>query len=220
MAHRKNLVVACAFFVLSGVSLANAGEIAACPSFEAMWSGALQEEHIAAIREDLVQTIIKTAEDEAPYRLLNVINWKVGDNSDFILSSPSFGKLGKMHKYVSSDEGETLWVTQDIDLSSQKEKIEAQIRKSDGVVIKMLRNGKPQELPKDQPDVREQKNTEVTVPAGKFKAVYLLIDTKDVKGLELWANPKDTVMEGTLKQIAPTSMMTIQIELEKFAHAK
>ncbi len=219
MAHRKILAVACALFASLNVSIATADDLGYCPGFEVL-PETYSDEQIASLGDELTQSIVKAAEDEAPFRLLNIINWKEGDSSDFVLSSPSFGKLGKMHKFVAKDEGPTLWVTQDIDLSQQKEKIETQIRKSDGAVLQILRNGKPQEVPKDKPVVKEQEYVEIKVIAGKFKSMHITADTKDVKNLQIWANPKDTVMEGTLRQIVPTSTMTLHLELEKFKKAK
>lgn len=170
----------------------------------------------AALFSILASTLVgpTSLQDISPQ---DMINWKVGDEATFSVSGGMFGKLGTLYKAVTKDEGDALWMVQDMDMKSQREKVEILIRKSDAVVLRVIRNGKEQELPKEEPPkIRKQETTRITVPAGKFDCAYVLLDTKDVKGLEIWANPMATPMEGTLKTTIPTQMMKVTMVLETF----
>ncbi len=143
------------------------------------------------------------------------IEWKVGDQADFILNLGGFGK-GTLKKSVTQDQGDSLWIVQDVEILFQKQKVEILLSKVDGKILKMLVNGQEQEVPNDSIEIISQEYTEVTVPAGKFEAVYIVAKTADAPKIEVWINPRDTVMEGTLKQITQTQGITMTMELKSF----
>ena len=147
---------------------------------------------------------------------LDLINWKVGDQAQYDVKAGSFGKLGTMTKAVTKDEGTAIWVTQNMDLMIQKQKVEVLMNKADGKVLKMIVNGKEQAAPTDEIEIISQDYTEVTVPAGTFKAIHVVAKTKQVEHLEVWANGRDTVMEGTLKQTMKAQGTDIGMELTSF----
>jgi hypothetical protein len=146
----------------------------------------------------------------------DVINWKVGDTANFDVKVGSFGKLGTSVKSVTKDEGAALWVTQTMDLMVQKQKIEILINKADGKVLKTIVNGKEQNQPEDEIEIISQDYVDVTVPAGSFKAIHIVAKSKQIDHIEVWANPRDTVMEGTLKQAVTAQGMDIVMELTSF----
>jgi hypothetical protein len=164
--------------------------------------------------QDQIKALVTTV---AP---LDLINWKVGDNAQYDIKVGSFGKMGTMTKAVTKDEGASIWVTQDMNLTIQKQKIEMQINKADGKVLKTIVNGQEQALPDDKVEIISQDYTEVTVPAGTFKAIHIVAKTKQVDHVEVWANPRDTVMEGTLKQAMTAQGMDIVMELTSFKRAQ
>ncbi len=146
----------------------------------------------------------------------NAIDWKVGDKQTYNVAASQFGKLGTMTKTVTKDEGTALWVRQNINLSIQKEVLDVLYNKADSKVLKMLRNGKEQQLPDDTIEIISQDYTDITVPAGTFKSIHIVAKSKQVSHLEVWANPRDTVMEGTLKQAVSTQGIDIVMELTSF----
>ncbi len=148
----------------------------------------------------------------------DLINWTVGDTAEYEVSAGAFGKVGKMVKSVTKDEGQALWVKQDMDMQIQKELIEILIRKSDGKILKMLRNGQEQAVPDQSIEIISQDYTEITVPAGKFKVLHIIAKSKEISKIELWANPKDTVMDGAIKQSISTGFVDISMELSSFKH--
>lgn len=149
--------------------------------------------------------------------LLNMINWKVGDRMDYSVSIGAFGKLGSMFKTVSKDEGNALWIHQEIDLKIQKQVVDMLISKADGKILKLIQNGKETEIPNDKLEVISQDYGKVTVPAGTFDAIHIIAKTQQVSKIELWANPAETAMDGALKQIMATQMGDITMELLKVA---
>jgi hypothetical protein len=147
---------------------------------------------------------------------LDLINWKVGDTASYDVKVGSFGKLGTSKKFVAKDEGTALWIEQHMDLMIQKQKIEILINKADGKVLKTIVNGKEQNTPEDPLEIISQDYEEVTVPAGTFNAIHIIAKTKQIERIEVWANPRDTVMDGALKQAVKAQGMDIVMELTSF----
>ena len=149
---------------------------------------------------------------------MDLINWTVGDTASFNVSAGAFGKVGTMVKSVTKDEGKALWVQQDMDLQFQKQKVEILIQKSNGQILKMLVDGKEQKIPDQNIEVISQDYTEITVPAGTFKVLHIVAKSKEASKIEVWTNPKETVMDGAVKQIISTGFVDITTELTSFKH--
>jgi len=150
---------------------------------------------------------------------MDLINWKVGDTASYDVKVASFGKIGTNVKAVTKDEGTSIWLTQDMNLSGQKQLAEAQISKADGKILKLIVNGKEQAIPNDPIEIISQDYGEVTVPAGTFQCIHIIAKSKQVSKLEAWMNPRDTVMDGTIKQIAQTQLFPLTMELTSFKRA-
>lgn len=143
---------------------------------------------------------------------LALINWKVGDSADYQITA-IFGKVGTMHKEVTKDEPNGLWITQSTSLAGQEEKVEAMIDKDTGKVLKIVRNGKEETTTNDEPEIISQDYEDVTVPAGTFKSMHIVAKTKQIKKIEAWINNRDIVMDGTIKQNIPAFFGSITMEL-------
>src|SRR5690606_26604592 len=83
-------------------------------------------------------------------------------------------------------------------------------------VLKMKRNGKDMEIPENDIEVISQDEATVTVPAGTFVTVHIVAKSKQAKKIEVWANPMETTMDGTVKQMVNTGFMDITMELTEF----
>lgn len=155
------------------------------------------------------------------WRPTNLINWKVGDTAEYEVSVGGMGKLGGMVKSVTSiDESKNaLWVKQDTDLMGQKDVSEMLMSRSDGKILKYVHNGKEEQLPDESIEIVKTENAEVDVPAGHFKSLHIVANTKQVKGVEVWMNQRDTVMDGMLKQTMPVQFGTVEVALAKFRRA-
>ncbi|OFZ02147.1 MAG: hypothetical protein A2070_04820 [Bdellovibrionales bacterium GWC1_52_8] len=147
---------------------------------------------------------------------MDLINWKVGDTASYDVKISSFGKMGTNVKTVTKDEGTSIWLTQDLNLSGQKQLAEAQISKADGKILKLIVNGKEQEIPNDPLEIISQDYADVTVPAGTFQCIHVIAKSKQISKLEVWMNPRDTVMDGMIKQIAQTQLFPLTMELTSF----
>ena len=166
--------------------------------------------------ENFNQTVLRASLSDV--QVLDLINWKVGDNATFQISAGPFGKVGDMKKAVTKDEGKALWVVTEAAMMGQNDKSEILISKSDGKILKFIHNGKEEAIPSGDIEVINQEYTEVTVPAGTFKCIHITAKTPQVEQVDIWANPKETVMEGALKQVVKTNGIDVILELVKFAH--
>ncbi|OFZ80968.1 MAG: hypothetical protein A2583_02015 [Bdellovibrionales bacterium RIFOXYD1_FULL_53_11] len=145
----------------------------------------------------------------------DLIKWKVGDTMNYNIGM-MFGNVGTMVKSVTKDEGTAIWMRQDMNMMGQKEVVDVLLNKADGKVLKMLRNGQEQQIPDEQIEIISQDYSEVTVPAGKFSCMYVVAKSKSSSKIEVWINPKDTIMDGTLKQAMASQMGTVTLELTSF----
>lgn len=159
------------------------------------------------------QAIANTVRSAAADHLLD---WRVGDTMNYDISVAVFGKMGTMVKAVTSEEGANAWIKQTIHLQSQNEVIDMLINRDNGQILKLLRNGVEQEIPNQNLEIISQERVDITVPAGKFHALYIKAKTADVKELEVWLNPDESVLDGTLKQIADTGFLKMTMELTSF----
>jgi hypothetical protein len=145
----------------------------------------------------------------------NLINWKVGDTMSYEIKLGGMA-LGSNVKSVTKDEGTAIWMKQEMKLMSQNEVIESLINKADGQLLKLIRNGKEQSIPDNTLEVISQDATEIRVKAGTFKVIHIVAKTKDVERIEVWANPRDSAIDGTIKQLVKSPMGMIGFELTSF----
>lgn len=148
----------------------------------------------------------------------NLIDWKVGDKAVFKVTMASLPiPLMTMNKSVTQDTGAELWVvTETTGLQSMK--MEMLIRKSDAKVIKVLQNGKEIEAPSaDDVEIISQEADTVTVPAGTFKTLKIVIkEKKNNVDATVWINPSELPMEGMAKQSMKVQGMDVDVSLESF----
>jgi hypothetical protein len=142
-----------------------------------------------------------------------LINWKVGDKADYNVGIASMGNMGTMTKSVTSGDDTTLWIEEDMSLMGQTEKVQIQMNRADGKVLKTIVNGQEQNTPDDPITVVSQDYTSITVPAGTFKVLHVLAKSASVSKIEVWANPQAIVMDGAAKQVMATQMGDVSMEL-------
>lgn len=146
----------------------------------------------------------------------NMIDWKIGDTNTLSVSIGPMPNIGSMVQTVASEEGNAIWVHQDLDLKVQKQKIQMLLSRADGTVLKLLVNGQEQSVPNNPLEIIEQSYTKITVPAGTFDVLYIKAKS-DGKIIEAWANPVEIPMDGIAKQVAELGMgnMMLTMELQK-----
>lgn len=144
-------------------------------------------------------------------------NWAVGDECDYKLNMGGFLN-GTMKMYVREIGADGMWIVQDVDLMIQKQKIEMLMDTSTGAIKKVLVDGREQSLPESDPEIIEQKEANITVPAGTFQAIYLKLKDNAQNGAisELWVNPRDIPLSGMLKSIQDSQLGKVTIELTSF----
>lgn len=164
---------------------------------------------------DLIALQDWIALQEAQNIALN-IDWKVGDQLTYQISVNGMGQVGTAVREVTQDTGDTLWIKNEITAMTQKETIDMEIRKADGQVVKVRRNGQDQEIPNQDIEIVSSEEETVTVPAGTFQSVHIVAKTKEIQNVEVWLNPRDTALEGTIKQVIPTQLGRVTAELTSF----
>lgn len=143
----------------------------------------------------------------------NLINWKVGEAQNYDIELV-FGK-GTMVKTVAKEEGNAIWVKSTTNLMGQKDVSELLMSRTDGKILKFLHNGKEEQLPDSQIEIEDQDTQEITVPAGTFKTVHITAKMNEQK-IELWANPKETCMDGGIQMKLESQFGDIFLKLTSF----
>lgn len=145
-----------------------------------------------------------------------MINWQVGDSQDYKVSLGGFGMEGTMHKEATKEEGNAIWVVQDLKLPIMNDKSEMLIDRNSGKVLKFIRNGKEEKAPEGDIEIISTKSDVVTVPAGKFKVLHIKAKSKDVQDIQIWMNNRDISLDGAAKMYMDQGMIKITMELTKF----
>jgi hypothetical protein len=146
----------------------------------------------------------------------NLINWKVGEFAEFNMSAAGFGDVGKMKKYVASEDGNAIWLKQEMSGMVGNHLIEALIDRATGQMLKLRQDGQDQAIPTDKLEIISQDQARITVPAGTFDTVHIVAKSEKIKKMEIWANPRDTALDGSVQTIADGGMVTITLKLAKF----
>jgi hypothetical protein len=151
------------------------------------------------------------------------INWKVGDEMRYDMTIEGFPIPLPMTsvKTVTGEEGNGVWVTQLVDMVIQKQKSEVLYDRATAKVLKYKENGQEKPLPESgDVEIVSQDTQEIDVKAGHFDSLHVILNTSQAKGIEVWINPLETAIDGTLKMIIPTEQQgkksTITMELKSF----
>lgn len=143
------------------------------------------------------------------------LNWVVGDAGNYSLDM-GFIK-GTMVMIVREKTSEGYWIDQNIDLGfAGKQKVETLIDADTGEVKKIIANGEEQEIPENNTTVVEVTQDSITVPAGTFECLHVVLEDNDKKQSNVWINPNLIPVSGMLKQVAPTQFGQMTILLTSF----
>lgn len=143
--------------------------------------------------------------------------WKAGDENNYKLNMGFIPGTMKMFvREINADAAEA-WLVQDINLMIQKQKVEVLIDTNTGATKKLLVDGKEQAIPEQNFEIVEQKEAQVTVPAGTFKTMYIKIkDNTNGQFTEQWINPREIPINGMAKSVADSQLGKVTIELTSF----
>jgi hypothetical protein len=177
----------------------------------------------AATPAEALPTVIQAVQtlNQLQAKFANQINWQVGDYHKLQVQ---FLLPGEGTKEVTKDEPSQngVWYTQEISLLGQKQKTEALIDRATGKTLKLIVNGQEQD-PNQGGDIEivEQSETTITVPAGTFDCFYIKANVKaqgQTTQAELWINPINVNIDGTLKMTMQSQMGPISLILKEFGH--
>jgi hypothetical protein len=170
------------------------------------------------VGDALNQAIMQDARNTQVALLANraAIDWKVGETQDFKVTLSVL--QGSAHKEVKSEENDAIWIQTDINLLIQQVQSRMLIRRADAKILKFQVNGKDESLPSD-PEIVDQANKTVTVPAGTFDCLWVkakVMQNGQENVSELWVSPGKVSMEGTVKMKTEAMGMEVVMELTKF----
>lgn len=147
------------------------------------------------------------------------LDWKVGDTSVYDLTMAIIIK-GTMTMSVASIGEEGIWMNEDIDLGHEiKQQIQILLDPTTGATKKIVVAGKEQAAPKQDIEVIETTEEQITVPAGTFDSMHVTARNKaSTKNNEIniWMNPQVVPVGGTLKQITSTPIGKMTTVLRSF----
>ena len=148
--------------------------------------------------------------------LANALDMKVGDVSHYAIDIGGFLK-GTMDMSVREEIAEGIWVVQNLDIQVQKQVVETLLNKNTGEVIKMIVNGQPQEVKKQDVKIISTAEATITVPAGTFKTIDVKAhDNTQNQDIEEWINPKDVPVGGAVQIQTTAQGMKVNIQLTSF----
>lgn len=145
-----------------------------------------------------------------------LINWKVGDNSDYAVTLEGLPINGTLHKEATKEEGNGIWLKQDLDLMIQKDSQEILMDRNTGKVLKYVHNGKEEAMPDDKIEIVSTNSAQITVPAGTYKVMHIVAKSKQIPAIEIWENTRDICLDGTAKTYMDQGQVKITMELTKF----
>lgn len=161
----------------------------------------------------LSEVILKAQLDNV--KVARAIDWKAGDSANY---NVDMGFLkGSMVMAVRSNDGNEIWLTQDMDLGfAGKQQTETLMDANTGEIKKILVNGQEQQIPEQNLEVIEIVDATITVPAGTFKCIHARLTDKSTNNeINLWQN-STVPMSGMVKQIVPSQFGTVTVELTSF----
>lgn len=165
--------------------------------------------------QNIFDTTLKVQQDMLSRAISRGLDWKVGDTNNYKLDM-GFLK-GTMVMTVASVGAEGIWMNQNMDLGGAgKQKVETLINPSTGEVIKTIVNGKEQEMPKQEIEIIEMVDDNITVPAGTFQCVHARINDKtNNQEINVWM-AASVPLSGMIKTIQPSQFGNVTVELTSF----
>ena len=144
------------------------------------------------------------------------LNWKVGDENNYKMNMGFIPGTMKMSVREMGVDG--AWLIQEVSIIGQKQVIEVLIDLNTGAIKKMIANGKEQAIPKSDLEIIDQKEDNITVPAGTFDVIYIKVkDKANADSIsEQWVNPRDVPISGMVKSTADSQLGKVTLELTSF----
>lgn len=150
-------------------------------------------------------------------RTLDVIDWKVGDIANYTMQLGFIGK-GTVQKTATKEEEGAIWIETTAKTPLGNEKVETLVSRADGKILKLIVNGQEQKYEEHDIELISKDATEITVPAGTFKAIHVKVrDKTDASDVEAWLNPRDIPLGGIAKSVVTKGFVTVTLELTSFS---
>lgn len=143
------------------------------------------------------------------------LNWRVNDTANYNMKMGFI--QGKMVMKVASIGPEGIWMHQDVDLGFLgQQQAQILLDQNTGAIKKMIVNGQEQQVPEQDLEIISTEQVQVTVPAGTFDAIYVLARSNNEE-LKMWVNPNAVPLSGMIKQVSPSQLGEVVVELTSFS---
>jgi hypothetical protein len=148
------------------------------------------------------------------------LSWTVGDTTNYNLDAGFIKGTAVITVREETEEG--FWLNQDLELGmAGQQKVEILLDKNTGEVKRIIVNGKEQEKPEVDMEVISMDEDKITVPAGTFECIHVVIrDKTKNEDSDAWVNPQLIPINGLLKNVSPGQMGKVTLELTSFKWAK
>lgn len=163
-----------------------------------------------------VQKIVLSNIQQSQIGMLE-LNWKVGEQADYSIDMGFFS--GTLVMKVDSETSQGFWMSQNINLGPMgRQRAEMLLDKVTGEILEYKVDGRRQDPPEaGNMEMVENREDRVTVPAGTFKCMYVKMrDTSNNQEMQAWINPGAVPIVGMLKQVSPSQLGEVTVELTGF----
>jgi hypothetical protein len=144
-----------------------------------------------------------------------MFDFKVGDTANYNVNMIF---PGTMVMTVTDVQPEVVTISQKMQTLFGAQDCVQKLNPNTGESLGLTCNGQQQDEgdPNDL-EVLEQKEDTVTVPAGTFTCLYMKVQKKSTQDIiEQWINPSEVPVFGMVKQIQPSQLGPVTIELTSF----
>lgn len=167
---------------------------------------------------ETVRTFQSEFVTQAQVSINGLEDWVVGDTANYKFQMGFLSGTMMMKVRESVEEG--FWVDQDVDAGFfGKQKVEMLVDKHTGRLLRLIVNGKEEQIPEDDgnTEIVEAREDKVTVTAGTFDCIYVkMLDKTKNETSEAWINPSEIPVMGLIKTKQPGQMGEMVMELTSF----
>lgn len=165
---------------------------------------------------DMKTLVLEKVQQTAKVMTAARLNWKVGDTLNFSLGAQGGLPIqGTVVMEVTNETTEGIVLLQTIDLGMfGKQTAESTINPDTGEIVRYKVNGREQKPPESgggKMQIKKQEETNITVPAGTFDCIYILVEDDQGSESEMWVNPMEIPLMGMLKMVQKAQGLTLEL---------
>jgi hypothetical protein len=148
----------------------------------------------------------------------SALNWRVGDTLRFKVTMKPVSLKGSAVVRVEQIAEEGILIVQDVRLGILgNQHVEMLIDRLNGRVLRMITNGHEEIVPEMAMKTVKQEGVKISVPAGTFDCLHIVMEDAKKRRSEVWANPMEIPLNGIIKSVEhKMKPFTTTMELTSF----